>query len=318
MAPMRIAAQIPRPLRYGLALTSGYTALSLLAFVVLDTIIDHFLHGNAADVLDRIEWQTAGPFVLVSSLLFLMACVALLTRLLERTQALQRADSQRMLAEQRALLGAMSASILHDCNNMLMVVRGNALLLEDYAPSLGDEGRIYLERLEEGLQNLTGLIGRFMKYSATPERTTIYDLGLVAEECADLVRHHPRLAGRSLVCEAQPDVPIEGNLLLIWSAVTNLVLNAAEATAPGGRIEVRCRSADGHVHLEVHDDGPGVPEHVRNAIFDPFYSTKREGHGLGLLSVSRCADAHGGAVTITRSPLGGACFALAFPALSGP
>lgn len=95
------------------------------------------------------------------------------------------------------------------------------------------------------------------------------------------------------------------------------MVNAAEALDGQGQVEVRLRQDQpGVAVLEVHDDGPGVPEELRHRIFDALYTTKPQGTGLGMIAVRACASAHGGAVALEQSPLGGALFRLSLHQLS--
>jgi two-component system NtrC family sensor kinase len=97
----------------------------------------------------------------------------------------------------------------------------------------------------------------------------------------------------------------------------NLVLNAAEATGPGGRIDVRLTGDGAEARLEVHDDGPGIPEERRPGIFEAFETTKPDGTGLGLFSVQHIAEVHGGRAEALASELGGACFRVSLPVAGG-
>jgi two-component system sensor histidine kinase HydH len=93
----------------------------------------------------------------------------------------------------------------------------------------------------------------------------------------------------------------------------NLILNSAEATGNSGEILVRLKEDNGTVFLEVHDNGPGISEEIKENIFNPFFTTKKNGNGLGLLSLKIFADQHNGSIDISNSYLGGACFSISFP-----
>jgi signal transduction histidine kinase len=90
--------------------------------------------------------------------------------------------------------------------------------------------------------------------------------------------------------------------------LTNLVLNAVQAVSDGGTVDVSVSGGDSEAVLVVEDDGPGVPESHRERLFEPFFTTRDEGMGLGLFSVSACVEQHHGSVVVSRSRLGGACF----------
>jgi signal transduction histidine kinase len=129
-----------------------------------------------------------------------------------------------------------------------------------------------------------------------------------------------RRRGVSLVRPASDAVAaeIEVDPELVSQALLDLVTNAAEAVASGGRIELRARSEPEAVVLAVADDGPGVAAEDRERIFEPFYTTKASGTGLGLAMVERIARAHGGAIRLVSGagagPRGsGACFEVVLP-----
>jgi signal transduction histidine kinase len=100
---------------------------------------------------------------------------------------------------------------------------------------------------------------------------------------------------------------------LIDRMLLNLILNAADATNGAGRIEVRLTGDAETVFIEVLDDGPGIADDAKAAIFEAFYTSKPHGLGLGLVSVKVCAEAHGGSVEVSRSDLGGAAFRVRLP-----
>jgi signal transduction histidine kinase len=108
------------------------------------------------------------------------------------------------------------------------------------------------------------------------------------------------------------------NPITLHRSVLNLVLNAADAVEGRGIIEVRLSASGPQAVLEVHDNGPGIPEDQRRRIFEAFYTTKAMGTGLGLLSVKACADEHHGHVEVLSSPLGGALFRLTLPLAPKP
>ncbi|MES2856436.1 MAG: HAMP domain-containing sensor histidine kinase, partial [Bdellovibrionota bacterium] len=94
-----------------------------------------------------------------------------------------------------------------------------------------------------------------------------------------------------------------------------LIMNAAEATGGTGTIRVTVGSQFGVVRLSVEDDGPGIAPSLRETIFEVFFTTKRTGTGLGLLSVKTCVELHRGQIDVGDSQLGGACFTIALPDL---
>ena len=93
----------------------------------------------------------------------------------------------------------------------------------------------------------------------------------------------------------------------------NLILNSAEATNHSGEILIKLQENNDTVLLEVHDNGPGVPKDIIEKIFNPFFTTKEKGNGLGLLSLRIFAEQHNASIDIKGSDLGGACFLISLP-----
>jgi len=121
--------------------------------------------------------------------------------------------------------------------------------------------------------------------------------------------------GTVLVELPDPDVMVLGNHTALAGALSNLVHNALEHAGPGARIQLSAiASADGRqVVLAVEDEGPGVPEHLRQQIFEPFYTTRSNGTGLGLAVVQAVATSHSGIARCLQGATGGARFELVLP-----
>jgi signal transduction histidine kinase len=100
---------------------------------------------------------------------------------------------------------------------------------------------------------------------------------------------------------------------MLRRALLNLVLNALDVMPHGGDLVITGCAGSGGFELEVADSGPGIPDHMRAKVFEPFYTTKSEGTGLGLAIVHRIAEAHGGDVLASNCPEGGAAFTLCIP-----
>jgi signal transduction histidine kinase len=108
-----------------------------------------------------------------------------------------------------------------------------------------------------------------------------------------------------------PPFPLDGQLM--ERVLYNLVLNAAQASPPNGSITVKTRESDGTVEITVIDRGSGIdPKHMEN-IFNPFYTTKSAGVGLGLAIVSKIVDEHGGKITVESKPGEGSVFRVYLP-----
>jgi two-component system sensor histidine kinase PilS (NtrC family) len=138
------------------------------------------------------------------------------------------------------------------------------------------------------------------------------DLGQLVEESLEAFRADGRASQRNLVGYTE-HVRARFDAGQMRQVLWNLMRNAAEATGPGGTVQVSVGARNGAAVLEVTDDGPGVPNRIAGQIFEPFFTTKERGTGLGLALVARIVGAHGGTVDLDRSAPRGARFVVTLP-----
>ncbi len=144
------------------------------------------------------------------------------------------------------------------------------------------------------------------------DRQVVRVSALVQEVYAEL---RPRLAVQRV--EAVADVPTELCVLAdggqLRRAIENLATNALEAMSAGGKLWITAFLGPHGLELEVADSGPGLSDEVRRHVFQPHFTTKKDGAGMGLQEVYHIAEAHGGNVRAANCPEGGAAFTLRFP-----
>jgi signal transduction histidine kinase len=239
-----------------------------------------------------------------------------------RRQEAALAESRRAAFENEKLaaIGRLAAGIAHEVRNPLGVIRASAALVQDHFREGDDPHRACRFILEE-IDRLDALIASLLAFARpTPlhtRRTAVADLAARAELLAeDVLRRRGVRFVRHASDAAAAEIEVDPEL--VSQALLDLVTNAAEALATGGRIELRARSEPDAIVLAVADDGPGVAAEDRERIFEPFYTTKASGTGLGLAMVERIARAHGGAIRLVpgagAGPRGsGACFEVVLP-----
>ena len=268
--------------------------------------------AGSLEEMTRIAQIKGTLFVLVTALLIFVAVGWLLRRIARQEQEARRQRESFLLSEQRAMAGVFAATVAHDMKNLLVIFQGEVSMLQGGAAP----EPAALANLAAAGQNLRLLAERLMNLGRTAVGTAVesLDLGLECRNLLGLARKHQRASGCTLEVEAAAGLRIPAKAVLLRQALLNLVLNAADATGGQGQVLIRVQPGAGGVCLEVHDNGPGVPEALREKLFAPFYTTKTHGVGLGLLSVKLCAEEHGGTVTVGDSPfLNGACFRLFLP-----
>jgi two-component system cell cycle sensor histidine kinase/response regulator CckA len=248
-------------------------------------------------------------------ILFVLITAGLLSAIIFHWSRRSRRQEELLVnMERRSLAASYNAALAHDLNNLLMTF--NALLgemrdLEGTNAFL----RGTREQLERGIESLGALSRRLAASAANREtiRNAPVNLRDTLSRAAALVRKHPDLQGRTLTLPDLPAISLMLDQDLLVHAFMNLVINAAQAMTRGGRIEVRASIAGDEVHLEVHDDGPGVPADIAERIFEAGFTTKQRGTGLGLLSARHFAETCGGGIQLLHSPLGGALFRITIP-----
>lgn len=293
-----------RALRAALVIAVSYVGATCLYIAVSGELAARL----ASDLGELQHFELIKGFVSVGitgCLLFGLAYTLFLRQLLAAADATEAREAL-LRADRQAVPGLLAASIAHDFRNALAVARASAELLEE---DLEREERI---AVAEDLRSAVDHAGELAKHLSTAGRSSasgssgVVDVSEVVAAAVELVRHHPLARGRSLVCEAQALTPICVYPTLVQQIVTNLVLNGLDV----GTKVIVCTALEGDsVVIEVHDDGPGVSAEHATRIFEPFYTTRPGGTGLGLVSVRACAHLHAGSVVVGRSTrLGGASF----------
>jgi two-component system, NtrC family, sensor histidine kinase HydH len=196
----------------------------------------------------------------------------------------------------------MSAVLAHEIRNPLASLKGNAQLLAAMLPS-GEKPRAKAERVVEEAVRLEQLTNDLLKFVRTGaiERTEV-DAGALLREAA-----------ASIPGEVIVDAPA-----IRWSldagrmreVVVNLITNAVEAGPP---VRASVRATASTLIIEVADRGPGIAEEDRARIFEPFFTNKTQGTGLGLAVARRVVELHGGTIVALPDPAGGALFRVEIP-----
>jgi len=249
------------------------------------------------------------------------------SRLLEANRELEESLSARealsaQLANAQRLeaMGRMAGSIAHDFNNQLTVVRGYAdLVAKGIAP--GSAQHAEMGKLVGAVTRASTITREVLDF-ASP-----HGLPLEATDVVVLVRRlapdmSQLLAPAVTLRISLPSAPVYAmtDKAQLERLLMNLALNARDVTPPGGSVALTVQGVDGRVICRVVDGGPGVPVHLREQIFEPFYTTKGTtgGTGLGLASAFVIARKHGGTLEVGDSLGGGATFTLELPRIAPP
>ncbi len=271
-------------------------------------------------------------------------------------QALRRAhddlkttQQQLIHSEKMASLGRLVAGVAHELNNPISFVYGNTVAMKRYAERLarylaaihGDMPREEREALRrelridrllddlpslidgtvEGAERTRDIVDALKRFSATDrDERQPFDLVEVIQRAVQWVCK--ATADQFAVSLSLPEsIVVPGSAGQLQQVVMNLVQNAADATenARERRLEISGRVEQGEAVIEFRDSGPGVPAENLDKLFDPFFTTKPVGRGTGLgLAISYgIVERHGGKLTVSNHPKGGALFCLRLPTVAG-
>ena len=239
---------------------------------------------------------------------------------IQRTTAdLRKTEAQLIRSEKLASLGQLAAGIAHEIRNPLTSINILIHSLTENLPS-GDSHREDLKVIEEETNRINEILDRFLRFAkpAAPllERT---DVVSIFEETLQLIR--PRIEKQLIVVrkefQALPVILMDREQ--IKQVALNLLLNAVQAMPQGGTLTLRGQnSGDGQwIRISIQDSGMGIPSEDMNRLFDPFFSTKEGGVGLGLSIAHRIIDQHHGTIEVKSAPGEGTLFTVCLPIDNG-
>jgi signal transduction histidine kinase len=232
--------------------------------------------------------------------------------------AIKELEGQLRLKESLAAVGELTAGIAHEFRNGLATIQGYSKLLD--LETLPQPYRPYVEGIRAETESLTQVVTNFLNF-ARPAQLTLsrVDLRSVCERAAEESRPEARALGGDITLRGQFGA-IEGDEILLRQAMSNLLRNAVEAcagaaVAPVVAIESEIDAEQKLSRISINDSGPGIEASARERIFQPFYTSKRNGTGLGLAVVRKIIVFHNGRVGVGHAPQGGASLQITLPTL---
>jgi signal transduction histidine kinase len=292
--------------------------------------------GTVVLFAEKSVWEEYWQVIVAAVAVIALQSVLLAALLIQHARR-RRAEAARKAAEADAeaqrrevahmsrvlILGELSGAIAHELNQPLTAILANAqaaqMMLARDAPDI-DEALLALEDIVEDDNRAGKVIQRLRSMLRKDQgRWELIDVNDIVRSTHNLVRSE--LVTRRIDTAVQLDAPLDpvrGDPVQLQQVVLNLVVNAMDALAandPGQRrLELRTRTADrARVELSVIDNGPGISPSEEARLFQPFFTTKPEGLGLGLSICSTILTAHGGALTLSSGETGGAVATVTLP-----
>ena len=249
--------------------------------------------------------------------LYFLSTFAVIIMVLERA----RSESERLTArlseaERLATTGELAAGMAHEIRNPLAGIINATALLTDEAGLTAEERAATVAAIRAEARRLNRILSDFLRF-ARPQQVHLAhgDIREVVQHVSALIRDDrsraPRVDVKVAVDPAVPRFAFDRDQMtqVLW----NVALNGVQAMDGRGRLSVEVGREDGHVALAVSDTGPGIPREVLPRVFEPFYSGKPNGSGLGLTIAERIVAAHGGRIDIDSTPGRGTRVTMRFP-----
>jgi two-component system, NtrC family, sensor histidine kinase PilS len=232
----------------------------------------------------------------------------------EDLSAIREMESRMRQADRLATVGRMAANIAHEIRNPLASLTGAIEVLT--SPLTADDARERLSQIvAHESERLNHIIKNFLEYARpAPLSIATFDVAAAAEEVLLLLEHRTSSGSLKVIREFAPTIPWAVDAQQFRQILWNLCLNAVEAMPEGGELRVSVSVRGATLEVAVSDTGDGIAAADVSHVFEPFFSTKPEGTGLGLALVHRIVQDHGGEIDVRSSPGLGTTFTLTLPA----
>jgi len=267
---------------------------------------------------DQVEWQPAGEQPELLGISRYPAGDAHYL-LMMREVSDQRLELAKRLHRQRLeWIGRLIASVSHDLRTVVSSIVYNAEVLDTHGRSLSpSELSTTVREIAIASQHLSASVDGLLGYARLgPQIAVPVNLEGCIGRAIALVRRKYRESQHTVDVDVRADAShILGNPILVDQVLVNLLINAAESSPNRIHVTLSARRVGSEIETRIQDDGPGVPEHLQNNLFRPFFTTKAEGSGVGLAVAREAARELRGDVQWIPSTRG-ACFLLTLPAAS--
>lgn len=238
-------------------------------------------------------------------------------RVEERTQALKDTQKRLIQSEKLAVIGQLASSLAHELNNPLQAIQsGIGLMIDDLKAGHTQQVQTDLVVIEEELERIQSIFRQMLDFYRPTQRERVsLNLNEICNSVAILMRKRLQYSNVELILSLDNGLPnTRGDRNQIKQILINLLLNATEAMdTEGGTITLQTSTTETHTVINVQDNGPGIPSEHLQHLFEPLFTTKTRGLGLGLSICEDIAQQHSGHIYVATEVGTGTSFALHLP-----
>ena len=224
---------------------------------------------------------------------------------------LETTKNEIIKSERLSSIGELSSRLAHDLRNPLSVIKNSIYVLEHHMEDVKDDMlKKYFEVLKEETERINHQINEVLGFIKTRE------LQISSINSSELLEKSiPEILPKNIeISHSDNTIKINGDKELLLIVFRNLIQNAIQAIGhKNGKISIDCSEDEDWSIVKIIDDGPGIPEKIMNDIFEPLYTTKQEGTGLGLVTCKTVVEQHGGIIEVTNNPDKGVTFTVKIP-----
>ncbi|HET6610963.1 MAG TPA: ATP-binding protein [Kofleriaceae bacterium] len=235
-------------------------------------------------------------------------------------RAVEERERDLVRSERLATVGKMAAMITHEIRNPLSSIGLNVELLEDELDPAGGEAKSLCRAITTEVDRLAAITDEYLGFARLPQpKLALEELSPIIDNLVAFERERLKSRGVEVVVDLDPEAAVANvDDAQLRQALLNLLTNAGDAVAAvgGGRIDIAtAKAADGHLTITVTDNGAGIDEDDLPRLFEPFFSTREGGTGLGLALTHQIVRDHGGTIAVDSARGEGTRFTITLPAI---
>ena len=227
---------------------------------------------------------------------------------------LEKSRETLLQSEKLAMVGKLAAGMAHSIRNPFTSVKMRLFSLGS-SLELTDTQQDDLSVISDEIRHIDTIVQNFLEFSRPPRlQFQPVSPSQVVDQVLQLLSHRLKSYDVDVTIVRKESLPeIKADPEQLKEVLVNLIINACEAMGQNGSIEIRERKDDERVFIDIKDNGPGIPENLKEKVFQPFFTTKEDGTGLGLSIANRIIEEHRGRLSVSPDKIGGAVFTITLP-----